>query len=1002
VADDQLDTAKELRKVYSDIADLLNQQLTLQMSIKGVAEQSWDKMFKSSGEMQDNWKKAFEQMNQQSSKSLGSMSRDFDSYGSRVSGTFNMQRGLFAGSKADITSLTTLLTDLGGLAEIIGGDTYDQMRQMREEFGGSVFEIAKIQDGYKATGKLLDTAIKDNNRLAMLGTKVSLEAAKTIGNNVDGIDASIHSVFGSYDNYMNRINQLLRDNTLLAQRMSENSKAFDRDTMSRMRYLQEALGWSNQEVAALLNRQMSMTGEVNTKLLEKAAIYSKVMQKTTGQNFRIIGDNFVNLSKHVSKFGSLTEQQVAVVSTQLAQLNIDFQSFDGFIGGFRGFNSAAQKVGRLTAAFGVNLNAYELMQKAWDDPVGALKDVVQGLQDAGWTAERLQRSPAHLSLLVKDINLTDEQILNAMRARTTSTAELQKILDETDKKMKKPGSKAELMGAFAQDVNLARVNLENLDDVIATRVLKTLNQDIQGGVSNAIEQMHKLGDESAKLGGKLAKQGLADLAKLFEAIVTMDPNKVGRAASHFKNFGAGVSEAVESVSKGEFAKAFEGFADAIKETDIGRNFVESISIALKDSKSIDGMATSLGDIFKKAGVKAGVVKNSPGPRLAHQWGAEYMKALASEIGDPKHVPAMENALVAAFTVDRAKVAGEMGKAVVEASVQSVEALSETVKGVIGKDTRTSLGIFLQATTAISDLFKAQTSLVKEVKGYKDLQGEISDIISNRNVKIDSNRKQWKKIEEIIKDSKGHVDVMVTAATTLAGLVKQLKELPALVATEQEKLRDYFESISTSFKDVTKMFKEFRPAIENVEWEKFSELAGHIETLTTSTSQLQVAIDKNWAERTKAIEKMGKLMSPDQLGMLADAKMMLEAVNNLKIGTKELASAASANMDSRIDAIRSINDALSGDNAGLLAQAIAKSPELKKQLEQGSDTAKGFDTLVEKLDRLSKAIESMSDEGKYEFSISLEGEPLGVWLSDEFKHPSTNKVIKMVRSDKIRR
>ena len=60
MADDQLDTAKELRKVYSDIADLLNQQLTLQMSIKGVAEQSWDKMFKSSGEMQDNWKKAFE------------------------------------------------------------------------------------------------------------------------------------------------------------------------------------------------------------------------------------------------------------------------------------------------------------------------------------------------------------------------------------------------------------------------------------------------------------------------------------------------------------------------------------------------------------------------------------------------------------------------------------------------------------------------------------------------------------------------------------------------------------------------------------------------------------------------------------------------------------------------------------------------------------------------------------------------------------------------------
>lgn len=148
------------------------------------------------------------------------------------------------------------------------------------------------------------------------------------------------------------------------------------DTALEMAAFGTNMGLSTSEVSTFVSRQIDLTGEANTNMLQEAAIMSKRIADQTGDSSKEILNIVEGLISDTRRYGNVSVDEAARIGGSLRQLGLDYGELDGMVDKFFNFETAAQSVSALTSVFGVQLDAMELMRMANEDQ-GALMETLR-------------------------------------------------------------------------------------------------------------------------------------------------------------------------------------------------------------------------------------------------------------------------------------------------------------------------------------------------------------------------------------------------------------------------------------------------------------------------------------------------------------------------------------------------------------------------------------------------------------------------------------------------
>ena len=188
---------------------------------------------------------------------------------------------------------------------------------------------------------------------------------------------------------------------------------------------------SNSEIAGVLERTISLTGEASTDIFNRISNFSKAVSDQTGIDFKNISQNVIALINDVNTFGNIHEDAAARIAGALGQIGLSYSGFSGMVSKFQGFDSAAGSLGNLTTVFGVHFDAMEMMMLANEDQEEFLYRMRDAFLETGRSIEDM--TLAEKKLAAQEIGMSVQDFENFMRGEreisdmTAATAEASQL-----------------------------------------------------------------------------------------------------------------------------------------------------------------------------------------------------------------------------------------------------------------------------------------------------------------------------------------------------------------------------------------------------------------------------------------------------------------------------------------------------------------------------------------------------------------------------------------------
>jgi len=206
-----------------------------------------------------------------------------------------------------------------------------------------------------------------------------------------------YSVEGSLlSNFYESDTEMLNDYGDLLSKMNDlNHRALDSfDTEERQRALifQKNMGLVETDIMELMNRSYAFTGETSTEVLNNIAAHAKEMSELTGIGFKDLSQEMAGILTDTDFFGKKTEAFAARLGATYRQLGIDLQTAKGVIDKFRSFDDAAKNMGDLSAMFGIQMDAMEMMYLANEDEEEFLHQLRGQMLDQGIDVENMSNT----------------------------------------------------------------------------------------------------------------------------------------------------------------------------------------------------------------------------------------------------------------------------------------------------------------------------------------------------------------------------------------------------------------------------------------------------------------------------------------------------------------------------------------------------------------------------------------------------------------------------------
>ncbi len=209
------------------------------------------------------------------------------------------------------------------------------------------------------------------------------------------------------------------------------ARTFSEQQAMEVMAFQHAFEVSDEHLAAFIKTAKYADKDITTSL-RKIQQTAKSFADTTGVNFKEIIKGMGEMRKDFVSFGHLADEELAAASSYVKQFGGDVKDLKSVMDKFMNFENAAQSVSTLNQAFGMQLDALDMMKAK--NPADQIEKMRKAFFATGRSIENMTMHEK--KLLQSQTNLSDEMMRSAFSANNQgkSYKELQKQADKDKKK----------------------------------------------------------------------------------------------------------------------------------------------------------------------------------------------------------------------------------------------------------------------------------------------------------------------------------------------------------------------------------------------------------------------------------------------------------------------------------------------------------------------------------------------------------------------------------------
>lgn len=208
----------------------------------------------------------------------------------------------------------------------------------------------------------------------------------------------------------------------------------------------KGLGMTADQQAIML-KQASMAGKDPVEEMNKFASMAINMGEQFGVNAKVVGKSMAEMAADTANFGQLSVKELGKAAIFTEKLGIKTKELQGVISKFDNFEDAAKGAGEMAQAFGMNVDAMELMNA--QNPAERLSMLQKAFKETGKSVEDMSRQ--ELKMLASQSGLSEEAAKLAFSQKGMSMS-YDDISKGGDKAEKKQLSQAEAMDKLAGSI----------------------------------------------------------------------------------------------------------------------------------------------------------------------------------------------------------------------------------------------------------------------------------------------------------------------------------------------------------------------------------------------------------------------------------------------------------------------------------------------------------------------------------------------------------------------
>ena len=489
-------------------------------------------------------------------------------------------------SKTTIKTLTMMPILIGNFAASMGN-------QVRSEL---VETIGNATEGLK---EFFDTASNGGGAVSNLGRiasgslgafqSVNSELTRLFGFGATGAAQMIQQL-GQAINGMGVFAELFADST------TQSTKS-----IIYFQKMTKGLGMSAEDTK-YITLEAAKNGEHYFDTMLRVKDASDSASKQFGINRKRLSIGFFDLRKDIVNFGHLSEPALMAVVGRATQLGVSMESLKGVFSKFDTFESAATSAAQLQQAFGMNIDALQLIRA--EDPMQIVEMFRQSMLMTGRSFDDLNRHEK--SLMASHTGMSAETLKSIMNYRTLgkSFEEIKKIMNDQKPEERHIRAMKDMNSSVTQVKKAIEGKgfFQNFADGVVASI--KYNSDLGKSfvkVSARMERFYEHGLSLSRGQKKMLNDALRPLTKIVDSII--GPN--GPFSKNvFKKFKTKVlsntSEFVRDVFGDKSGKSKMAVRDAQKK------WTNKLSNIL-NFKSLMSDQSFIGKIFRSSGEIIGVI-----------------------------------------------------------------------------------------------------------------------------------------------------------------------------------------------------------------------------------------------------------------------------------------------------------------------------------------------------------------------------------------------------------
>lgn len=187
---------------------------------------------------------------------------------------------------------------------------------------------------------------------------------------------------------------------------NQNTKELENESLR----FSNSIGVTIESVSELIANSFAQTGEASSDVLMEITNNAKAMGKAVGMPLKRMAEAIIDIKKDMETFTDITTESAARMAGSLAQLGLSLQSFKGLVTGYRSFDQAADKMGEISAVFGVQMDTMEMMYLANENEeefLNRFREQVldQGIDVASMSKTRQRALAEQLGMSIKEMKM---------------------------------------------------------------------------------------------------------------------------------------------------------------------------------------------------------------------------------------------------------------------------------------------------------------------------------------------------------------------------------------------------------------------------------------------------------------------------------------------------------------------------------------------------------------------------------------------------------------------